>query len=120
MKKIIMTLILNSIWLFGYSQTDCEKEFTGDDVYRWRNDLLFKPKYAKLDKFDYTLLNLSGKAYRQMHIEISVRCGVREDKDKQVVTMWYFWDKKIPQATLDKYFPAYYVFYQVDKSAFGN
>ena len=106
--------------LQGFAQTDCEKEFTGDDVFRWRNQLNFIPKYAKKDKFDYTILNLSSRAYRQMHVEISVRCDKNEDKNRQIETMWYFWDKKIPQTDLNKYFPAYYVFYQIDKAAFGN
>jgi len=120
MKTIIFTITMTIMASLTYGQSDCNKEFTGDDVYRWRNELKFKPKYAELEKFDYVTLNLSARAYRQMFIEISVRCYQKEDKDKQITTMWYFWDQKIPIATLDKYFPAYYVFYGLDKAAFGN
>ncbi len=55
-----------------------------------------------------------------MHIEIKVDCRDIQVKNGLIQNMKYKWDNKISETTLATYFPAYYIFYQLDKSDKGS
>lgn len=105
---------------FSFSQKDCQKEFTSGDVLRWRGELKFIPKYMTTEKIDYIINSLSDRAFQQMHIDVYVKCGTESEKKSTISNMVYFWDNKISQEQISTYFPAYFVFYQLDRAAWQN
>lgn len=106
--------------LSSFSQTDCNKSLNGDDALRWRAQMDFVPQYHSLERFKYLITSLSDRAYTQISIELSVSCYDVERKKDMVANMYYFWDKKISIANLNTYYPAYYLFYQLDKAGIGR
>jgi hypothetical protein len=116
MKHYFSTLIFSIFVITAFSQTDCQATFTSGDVYRWRGELNFIPKSMTIERFNYIINNFSDKAYNQMRIEISVTCHDDKSKNDFVENMKYYWDNKISASTLETYFPAFYIFYQIDKS----
>ena len=116
MKKYLICLIAFLPIKNAFCQTNCNTEFSGVDVLKWRIQLKFTPKYLDKETLDYLITRLSDRAYTQLHIEISVRCDDKERKNITISNMKYYWNNAIPEEKLIAYFPAYYVFYKLDKS----
>ena len=116
--RYFLTIIFTIFTLSIYAQTNCEAEFNSDDVLRWRKQLNFNPKYMSPEFADYVIIKLSAKAYFQMHIDISVTCKRELEKQSKTQDMYYFWDKKIIESQINTFYPAYFIFYQLDKMAF--
>jgi hypothetical protein len=118
MNKYLLLTFFLFISIQAFSQNNCDEKFQSSDVLRWRKQLNFIPLHMSLDKADYVLAVLSDKAYYQMYIEIAVSCADDIRKQKMIENMLYFWDFKISKQRLIDYYPAYYVFYTMDKAAF--
>lgn len=120
-QKLLFSLILTFIFtLTSLGQSDCDEKFSSDDVLRWRKQIEFSPKYNSLNTFDYVISKLSDKAYFQFHIEVTVSCDDLPRKKNTIQNMYYFWDKKVTLSKLEQYYPAYYVFYKIDKMGMEN
>lgn len=119
-KTSILFLIIVFSSLSSFSQTDCNKTINGDDALRWRVQMGFVPKYHSLERFNYLITSLSERAYTQITIETSVSCYDVERKKDMIANMYYFWDKKISMTNLNNFYPAYYLFYQLDKAGIGR
>ena len=109
---LVCLLLLNTT---SKAQTDCNARFTSDDVLRWRQQLLFTPHYISTKELDYLIANFSDRAYYQLHLDIAVACYDQDQKQEIVKNMSYYWNNKISQNDLYTYFPAYYIFYFLDK-----
>jgi len=122
MKKRFLSLvvILQFCCICLSAQTDCNQQLNGDDALRWRNQLNFTPKYHSLEMFEYLIASLSDKAYTQLTIDMSVSCSDIQRKKNMVDNLYYFWNKTISLQKLEKNYPAYFLFYQLDKAGMGK
>lgn len=121
MSKIILTFVILLAFIFSIkAQTNCENQFSADDALRWRKQMNFIPKYCTTDAIDKLILKLSERAYSQIQLEIRVKCRDNSEKKTFISNLYYFWDSRISESNLDLYFPAYYLFYQLDKSFYEN
>jgi len=118
--KLLVAIFTTLFFTSGFSQSNCEAEFNSGDVLRWRNQLSFIPKYLTTQKMDYVTNNLSNRDYFQLHIDITVYCDDKIKKNNLMSNMQSFWDNRISMSTLNSYFPAYYIFYQIDKAGIGS
>ena len=118
MNKYLLVTVFLFISIKVFSQNNCNEKFQYSDVLRWRKQLNFIPLHMSLEKTDYVIASLRDRAYFQWHIEISVSCADDYRKQKMIENILYFWDFKISKQRLIDYYPAYYVFYKMDKSAF--
>ena len=135
MKKLIFTtvcLILLVVSPKGYSQSVNDLEhlyssehcFTVDDLYKWRNQMNFKPRYFNnISQFDNLILKMKWEACRQWYIELDVAWeGYREDKNN---SHWFVFKSKLnefygnlPQDYIEKWYIPLFVFLELDKWAY--
>lgn len=122
MRRCFLKLILLTLFFAedANAQSNCEEKFNSDDVLRWRKQTEFTPKYHTVREFDYLLSKLSDRAYLQFHIEVSVSCADEQRKQNNISNMYYFWDKKVLLVNIMRYYPAFYVFYKLDKMGLEN
>lgn len=76
-------------------------------------ELQFVPKYLTTEQIDRLINSTSEESYNYLRVKISVDC--KENKQSTIANMKYFWDNKISEQSLSQYFPAYYLFYELDK-----
>lgn len=118
MKKLLLVVFIAICASYTTTaQSDCKAKFSAADILKWRKELNFTPKYMTVDKMEYVISVLSDKVYNQMYIDMSVTCYDSGDKQKFISLMKYLWSDRVPDELLQKYFPAYYVFYQLDIAA---
>ncbi len=81
MKKIILLLMLlylsGNILGQGFSDIESKyhssKTFTVDDLYKWRHQMDFKPKYfSSTTQFDNIILKMTWESCRQWYVEMAV------------------------------------------------
>lgn len=117
MKKPLLLLLFIIGALTLYAQSDCNEKFSSADVLRWKSQLKFIPKYLKNEEMESIIKRLSDKAYNQWHKDIRVSCGDADERQYNVDKMKKIWGDSVSAYNLTFYYSAYYVFYQLEKSA---
>jgi hypothetical protein len=123
MKKIIYALLflLLAQNLFAQSVKDMNKEFTGSDLYKWRHQMNFKPKYMEVGAFDNMLLKLNWQVCRQFMIESRVMWeGLEHGQDSRYFvfkTQMREFYGEIGEEKIKNWIVPYFVFLEIDKWA---
>jgi uncharacterized protein involved in tolerance to divalent cations len=125
MKKIFAFLLFSFItqYLLAQSISDIDKDFTGDDLYKWRHQMNFKPKYMEVNAFDNMLLKLNWQVCRQFKIESRVMWeGLQRGQDSRYFvfkTQMKEYYGEIAEEKVKNWIVPYFVFLEIDKWAKG-
>ena len=130
MKKLTIAIYLLTFHSLCFSQSvnDLKKytpehPFTSADLYKWRSQMNFKPKYVKdIDKFDQLLLKMKYEACRQWNLELIV-AWENHQKDPNDSYWFVFKDRidkfygTLSQSYIEQCYIPLFVFSDLDRIA---